>query len=146
MLATETSLLPSLRLLLLDRYRVGSEGWDLVDQVLKKDKTAENKKVRREGGGEGGREEVCCSRFSDDCNNSTIGFPLVLSLSHLLHLSPFLHKKGNATGSIPSKRMLIESVRVHSSLAFLTSLNLRETGIRTVSPFFTLVVKCSNYQ
>jgi len=144
-LATETSLLPSLRLLFLDRYRVGSKGWDLVDQVLKKDKTAENKKVRREGGSEGGRKfVVVVSRFT-----VTTQLPVspLSSLSHTSSISlPFSHKKGNATGSIPSKRMLIESVRVHSSLAFLTSLNLRETGIRTVSPFFTLVVKCSIYQ
>jgi hypothetical protein len=48
MLATETGLLPSLRLLFLDRYRVSGKGWDLLDQVLKKDKAVE-KKVRREG-------------------------------------------------------------------------------------------------
>ena len=51
------------------------------------------------------------------------------------------YQKGKATGSILSKRMLIESVRVQSSLAFLHSLNLRETGIRTVCASFALVVK-----
>jgi hypothetical protein len=42
--ATETSLFPSLRLIFFDRCRINSKGWDMVDQVLKKDKTI--KKVK----------------------------------------------------------------------------------------------------